>query len=256
MIYRDDVFKLDFSGKYVLVTGATGGIGSVLAQDFAALGAHLILTGKRENPEQINQLKLAKHNQEIKYIQVDFTDENSFQVFLNALSCYERIDVCVNNAGTNRILPIYSSKADDYDYLASINLRAPFLICQQVCRKMKEIGYGRIVNIASIWSVITKANRSMYSTTKFGIVGMTKSVAVDMASYSVLANSVSPGFVMTELTRKSLTDDQIVKLAKQVPLGRFAQPEEISKVVLFLASDINTYITGQNIIVDGGFVSV
>jgi len=250
-------FQIDFSGKTVLVTGATRGIGAAMAHDFATLGANLILTGT--NSSQIAELNRANERagvRNIHYIQADFADEESLQAFLGEIAGRERIDVCVNNAGTNRIRPIYETSIEDYDFLTKVNLRAPFLICRQVSRMMKRTSYGRIVNIASIWSVVTKAGRSIYTTTKFGLVGMTKTLAIDLAPFNVLVNAVSPGFTMTELTRSSLSDEQMRELADQVPLNRFAQPEEISKIVLFLASDLNTYITGQNIMIDGGFVNV
>lgn len=250
-------FQIDFSGKTALVTGATRGIGAAIAHDLAALGANLILTGT--NPAQIAELNRANEQvgiRNIRYVQADFADRESLDAFLDKIASYEQIDICINNAGTNRILPIYETTVQDYDFLTDVNLRAPFLICRQVSQVMKRSGYGRIVNVASIWSVVTKAKRSIYTTTKFGLVGLTKAIAVDLAPFNGLVNAVSPGFTMTELTRASLSDEQMRELAEQVPLNRFAQPEEISKVVLFLASDLNTYITGQNIVVDGGFVSV
>jgi 3-oxoacyl-[acyl-carrier protein] reductase len=121
---------------------------------------------------------------------------------------------------------------------------------------MKANGYGRIVNIASIWSTATKGGRALYSMTKTGLVGLTRTVAVDMAPYNVLANSVSPGFTRTELTASTLSEDDAAAMAAQVPLNRFAEPAEMSKVIMFLASGLNTYLTGQNIVVDGGFTIV
>jgi len=130
------------------------------------------------------------------------------------------------------------------------------LITGQVSRLMKKLNYGRIINIASIWSVISKPGRSIYSATKAGLVGMTKAAAAELGDWGILVNSVSPGFTMTELTKKSLSGSEIKDLSAQIPLKRFALPEEISKLVLFLASDLNGYITGQNIVIDGGFVNV
>jgi len=121
---------------------------------------------------------------------------------------------------------------------------------------MKEQGFGRIVNIASVWSEISKANRSLYTTSKTGLIGFTRAVAAEYASSNILINSVSPGFTNTELTEQSLSSDEIIQLSKQIPAERFAEPFEIAKVVLFLCSDLNTYITGQNIVIDGGFTIV
>jgi 3-oxoacyl-[acyl-carrier protein] reductase len=250
-------FQLDFSNRVVLITGATRGIGATLAEDFHAAGASLVLTGT--NLEQIAELNRAYAEagvENIQYVQADFTDEESLQHFLQEISDYERIDVCINNAGINRNNPIYDADPRDYDRITQVNLRAPFLICRAVCGLMKKARYGRIVNIASIWGVITRQTRVVYSTTKFGLVGMTKSIAVDMAPFNVLANTVSPGFVNTELTLATVPQAERESLANQVPLKRFAEPSEISKAVMFLASDLNTYLTGQNIVVDGGFTSV
>ena len=251
------VFNIDFSGKVVLITGATRGIGAAIARDFQAAGAELILTGT--DPDQIEELnrnyETAK-TARIRYVQADFADADSTQGFLDELARYKQIDVCINNAGTNRIDWIESTRDEDYDLLSRVNLRAPFLITRQVGGLMKQANYGRIVNIASIWSVVSKPRRSIYSTTKFGLVGMTKAVAAELGRYNVLVNAVSPGFTMTELTQSVLSNEEIQELSDQIPAKRFALPEEISKVVLFLCSDLNTYITGQNIVVDGGFVSV
>ena len=121
---------------------------------------------------------------------------------------------------------------------------------------MQERKFGRIINITSIFGVISKAKRSIYTTTKFGLRGLTVTSAIELAPYNVLVNSVSPGFVLTELTKSILSEEEMKNLASQVPIGRFAEPDEISHVVLFLASPLNTYLTGQNIVVDGGFVDV
>jgi len=250
-------FEINFSGKIVLVTGATRGIGAAIARDFHSAGAEVILTGTDSKKIiELNQSNAVKGVTDMRYIQADFTDAVSLQSFLKEISRWKRIDICVNNAGKNRIDFIDSTKVEDYDLLCQINLRAPFLISRKVSRLMKRANYGRIVNIASIWGVITKPKRSAYSTTKFGLVGMTKAVAADLGEYNILVNSVSPGFTKTELTQSVLSDEEIQELSAQIPVKRFAAPEEISKVVLFLCSDLNTYITGQNIVVDGGFVSV
>lgn len=249
--------KIHFKNKVVLITGATRGIGEQLARDFERLGAALILTGTK--PEQIKELNenLGKNNREnIKYLCVDFLNENSLLDFTRELREYNKIDVCINNAGINRIDYIYDTSLTDWDDIINVNLRAPFLIMREVSKLMKKNGYGRIVNIASIFSVISRQKRAIYSSSKSGLVGLTRAAAIDLAPYNILVNSVSPGFVLTDLTKKILTKVEMQDLASRIPLGRLATPEDISNVVLFLSSDLNTYITGQNIIVDGGYVNV
>ena len=245
--------KIDFTGQVVLVTGATRGIGKQLADDFASLRANLILTGTKEG--EIRDLNESTGSEQ-QYYCVDFKNGESTEKFLGELEKYKRIDVCVNNAGINRINYIDETRIEDWKDILNVNLEAPFMITRAVSPLMKKNRYGRIINIASIFGVISKAKRSIYTTTKFGLRGLTITSAIELAPYNVLVNSVSPGFVLTELTKKILTEEEMKQLASQVPLGRFAEPDEISRVVLFLASSLNTYLTGQNIIVDGGFVNV
>lgn len=248
---------IDFVGQTALVTGGTRGIGKQIADDLEALGADLILTGS--NAEQIATLnreaeldgKCSK-----RYFAVDFSNKESTHDFLNQISKINKIDICINNAGINRINYIDETLLEDWHDIQAVNLEAPFLITRAVSRIMKPNRYGRIVNISSIFGVISKAKRSLYTISKFGLRGLTVSSALDLAPYDILVNTVSPGFVQTELTERILSKDEMAELAEQVPIGRFARPEEISKSVLFLVSKHNTYITGQNLIVDGGFVNV
>lgn len=248
---------LDFSDRTVLITGATRGIGRAIAGAFQQTNANLVLTGtKPDEIEKLNSDNAAAGITNVRYQAVDFSNRSSLDAFLARLDKEERIDVCVNNAGINRLNAIDEIETADLDAVLDVNLRAPFLICRTVTKLMKNAGYGRIVNIASIWSVITKPKRSVYTATKFGLVGMTKTLAAELGASNILVNAVSPGFVETEMTASTLSPEERRELLAQVPISRFAQPDEIAKVVLFLASDQNTYLTGQNIVVDGGFVSV
>jgi len=244
---------LQLAGRKVLVTGGTRGIGAAIVEAFLNAGTHVVATGT--NAEQVGQLNQQVAGSKLTYEVVDFTEEASTNAFVSALPDHG-FDVVVNNAGTNRIGRIQETNPADYDFLMQINLRAPYLINRAVVGGMKARGWGRIVNIASIWSVITKPGRSIYTTTKFGLVGMTKTMAVELASSNVLVNAVSPGFTLTELTRSTLSSEDFERLAGQVPAARFAEPSEIAKAVLFLSSQMNSYIVGQNIVVDGGFVCV
>ena len=244
---------LNFENQYVLVTGATRGIGKITAGLFRLQGANIIITGTGiECPEPLR----AEWGDDFDYIQADFSSKIGIQNFLSQLDNFQRIDVCVNNAGINRLSMIEDVDDDDYEMMLSVNLHAPFKICRYMASRMKQQGYGRVVNIASIWSAITKSKRSVYTISKNAIVGLTKTMAVEMAPFGITVNAVSPGFTMTELTKSTLSQDEIVSLSAQVPARRFADPIEISNVILFICSKENSYLTGQNIIVDGGFTSV
>ncbi len=249
--------KLDFTDQTVLVTGATKGIGSAIASAFENAGASLILTGThQEQIDDLNNRNAQQGKEHIRWVHANFSATKSTAAFIKIIEQISPIHVLINNAGTNRINQIDQTRIEDLDLLLSINLRAPLLLCKSVSPIMKKSSYGRIVNIASIWSIITKSGRTVYSATKSGLAGMTRAVAVDLAPDNILVNSVSPGFINTELTKATLTPQECRKISSQVPMGRFAEPEEVAKTVLFLSSGLNSYITGQNIVIDGGYTCV
>lgn len=246
--------NIDLTGKTALITGATRGIGKAIADDFLRAGAQVVLTGTKQ--ADIEQLAIENENPQVRWLAADFSTQDGIDSFIHELKTINPIDICINNAGINIIKPFEEYSKDEYQRLLSINLTAPFMLVQHLVPGMKKRGFGRIVNIASIWSHITKYKRSLYTTSKTGLVGFTRSMAVEYASSNILVNAVSPGFTLTELTEQSLSADEMKALSEQIPLQRFANPDEIAKTVLFLASDLNTYITGQNIIIDGGFTLV
>lgn len=236
-----------------LITGGTRGIGAAIADVFEQKGYDLILTGT-------NTKNVAKRNKKDDphrhYVAVDFNDSESLKDFLAFIKKIKRLDVCVNNAGINIIKSTGSITEEELDKITAVNYRAPLLISQAVAGIMKKHKQGRIVNIGSIWSVITKPGRVLYCGAKAGLAGFTRAMATDLASHGILVNAVSPGFTLTDLTRSTLSQREIDRLAKQVPLGRMAQPAEIAELVYFLGSPKNTYITGQNILIDGGFANI
>jgi NAD(P)-dependent dehydrogenase (short-subunit alcohol dehydrogenase family) len=249
--------NIDFTDKVALVTGATRGIGQKIASDLEAANIHLlILTGT--DPNEVNRL-----NQESRidtcerhYLAVDLSDTASFENFKKELRKFPRIDVCINNAAVNNPKPLLDTDERDWDQTISVNLQSAFFITKLVAEKMTLHNYGRIVNISSIYSKISKARRSLYTITKTGLNGLTVSSAIELAQSNVLVNSVSPGFVLTDLTKKNLTNKERERLVDEIPIGRLAEPKDISSAVLFLASDLNSYISGHNLVVDGGYTNV
>jgi len=220
------------------------------------LGATVLITGT--NPKEIETLNkaAAKANQKKIFLTLDLLQTDSINQFLNVIKKYDRLDGLVNNAGINRLNPIQNAMVQDWDDTLKVNLTSPFLMLNAVSPIMIQNKYGRIVNIASIFGVISKGKRAVYSATKFGIHGLTVGCSNDLARYNILVNTVSPGFVLTDLTRKNLNESEMADLSKQIPLKRMAETRDISNVVVFLLSNLNQYITGQNIIVDGGFTNV
>jgi 3-oxoacyl-[acyl-carrier protein] reductase len=248
--------NIQFENKTVLITGGTRGIGKQIADDFHDLGATVIITGT--NPEQIAEFNVKSQQQGTRKIFycVDFSSKEETIRFTEYISNLSKIDVLVNNAGINKLNFIDESLTTDWDNMIAVNLSGPFHLIRTVSAKMKAAHYGRIINIASIFSKISKEKRSIYSATKFGIHGLTVGVSNDLSRFNILINTVSPGFIMTDLTRKNLSPTEIEILTQQIPVKRMGETKDISNTVIFLASEFNTYITGQNIIVDGGFVNV
>jgi 3-oxoacyl-[acyl-carrier protein] reductase len=236
-----------FSNKKVFVTGASRGIGRAIAQGFRAEGAWVLgtCTGKSGANEDCCQ----------EWIAADFADLEQIK------ACAERVrqeapDVLVNNAGVNRIAPFVETTLDDFRWIQQVNVLAPFLLCQAAIPGMKGKGWGRIVNVSSIWGKVSKEHRSAYSASKFALDGMTLALAAEHTAEGILANSVAPGFIDTELTRRVFGAEGMQLLAEKVPARRLGRVEEVARLVLWLASEENTYVAGQNIAIDGGFSRV
>lgn len=249
--------KFDFHGQVALITGATRGIGRQIAEDFLSLGAKVIITGTTDkSADELIASLPEDQRRNVDYYSVDFLDVHSMENFFKAFNIYQEIHILVNNAGINRINFIDETRIEDWNDIIDVNLKAPFEIMRKISKIMKKNRYGRIVNISSIFGVISKEKRSIYSASKFGLRGLTVAISNELAQYNIMVNTVSPGFVLTDLTRSILSQKEMAELAEQVPAKRLADPKEVSRVILFMASRLNTYITGQNIIVDGGFINV
>ena len=239
--------NIDFTNKTVLVTGGTRGIGASIVRHFENLNAEVIATGA--NKDQLHK----SINRRVKYHYLDLRNEKSISDFIEYISQRKKIDVLINNAGMNKIDPIEKIKDEDWNNIYSINLYGPFVLTREISKIMKKNKYGRIVNIASIFGVISREKRAAYSSTKSGLIGLTKATAHDLAKDNILVNSISPGFINTELTKNILGEKSMKEISSSIPLKRLGDPDEIAKLVLFLTSDQNTYITGENIIIDGGY---
>jgi 3-oxoacyl-[acyl-carrier protein] reductase len=228
--------------KRVLVTGCTRGIGEAVAQLYKSHGAFVIGTGTKLNTPAYAD----------RYIDCDFNDDDSLDQFCTELSTLD-IDIVVNNAGINIIDEFVNIHPEDFLKIQQVNVFAPLRICQAVLPHMAQAGWGRIVNISSVWGKISKANRASYSASKFAIDGMTLALANEYACTGVLANCVAPGFIDTDMTWQNLGSEGVAKMIQNIPIGRLADVTEIAKFVCWLGSQENTYISGQNIAIDGGF---
>ena len=216
--------------KRALITGGTRGIGRAIS---CALEEKFdIITPTR------NELDLSSLDSVQKYIQRNF-----------------EFDVLINNAGINIIKKIDEITIEDIRNINQINLESPLLLMQAAIKHMKKSGYGRILNISSIWGLRGFEKRTLYCGSKFGIIGYTKSLAREVASCNILINSLCPGFTDTEMTKKSLDQGALNALINQVPIRRMASVDEIAHYAAFLVSESNSYITGQALSIDGGYLA-
>lgn len=247
---------IDYTGKVALVTGATRGIGKAIAETLWASGAEVYLTGTKQSEiDCLNKEIRSKSIERKHYLCVDLNDEESLDKFLKDLEIIDKIDICVNNAGINIVRDFCEVPFEEFLKVQRVNVFGPRKILNVVVPKMKAHHYGRIVNIASIWSVINRPGRSSYGISKNAIHGLTKALSIELAVDNIMVNSVSPGFTMTELTKNTNTPEQLIELGNKVAARRLADPQEQANVVAFLCSEQNSYMTGQNLVVDGGYTN-
>ncbi|WP_297887109.1 3-oxoacyl-[acyl-carrier-protein] reductase [Sulfurihydrogenibium sp.] len=243
---------IDFKGKTVLVTGSTRGIGKAIAIAFAKNGADVIITG-RERAAAETLAKNIENEFGVKTFGVNFDLAGDIEESFKEITQWSggKIDILVNNAGITKDTLFIRMKQEDWDSVINTNLTGTFKITQAVAKLMIKQRYGRIINISSIIGFIGNVGQVNYSTTKAGLIGFTKSLAKELASRNITVNAVAPGFIETDMTA-NLPADIVENYLKQIPLGRFGKPEDVANVVLFLASDMAGYITGETIHVNGG----
>lgn len=219
--------------RKAIITGGSRGIGHAIAEQFRFAGYEICTPTRSE---------------------LDLSDVESVAKFCKSVES-TTFDVLINNAGINDIHPVDEITDDELNEMMNVNLVAPLMLIRGIVPNMKKQRYGRIVNIGSIWGLVGKPGRTLYAATKHGIHGITQTLAVELAPYNILINTVCPGFTLTELTRKNNDQIAIKEISSFIPVGRMAEPIEQAKAVMFLAGEDNTYITGQQLAVDGGYTA-
>lgn len=244
--------------KYAVVTGGTAGIGKEIALAFAKQGASVAIFGTNEERghQVVQAMKECKidESQKFLFFQVDVSDKAAVDIHIeNLLSSWGACDILVNNAGITKDALLLRMKESDFDDVIRVNLKSVFNFSQGVLRSMVKARTGKIINIASVVGIIGNPGQVNYAASKAGMIGFTKSLALEVASRNICVNCIAPGFIKTQMTDK-LTDAQKEALLQKIPLGRLGEANAIADAAVFFASHLSDYITGQVLAVDGGMI--
>ncbi len=244
--------------KVALVSGASRGIGAAIAQILAEFGANVILTSRRaENLKEVETAILKSGNQASSMVCHNGYLAQIESLFQNIKKIHGRLDILINNAATN---PFYGSVLDAdeaaWDKTLDVNLKGPYFMCQHAAKLMRKNGGGSIVNVSSINGRIPMHQQSIYSITKAGLISMTQAFAKELGGDNIRVNALLPGLTNTKFASAVTQNEELMKtVLPQIPLGRIAQPSEMSGMVLFLVSDAASYVTGSTFTVDGGVLA-
>jgi 3-oxoacyl-[acyl-carrier protein] reductase len=243
--------NIDLTGRVAVVTGSTRGIGRAIAETLAGCGAKVAVVGRDRAKAEEAAVALSNG---ARGFACDVGDPASVATLVDDVEkSMGSLDILVNNAGVTKDNILFRMKDEDWDTVLDTNLRGAFVAIRAATRGMMKRRWGRIINIASVVGLVGNKGQANYAASKAGLIGLTKSVAKELASRNILANVVAPGFIETDMTG-AMTDDARKALFAQIPLERFGSAKDIAGMVAFLASDHAAYVTGQVFVVDGGMV--
>lgn len=254
--------------KIALITGSTSGIGLAIAKALASNGYNIVINGFATDDMVTNiSIDLIARGAEVLYSDADISDSLQVEsMFENIYEKFNSLDVLVNNAGVQYVAPIENFPNEKWEQIIATNLSSSFYTIKNSVAKMKEKGWGRVVNIASAHGKVASINKAAYVAAKHGLVGLSKVVALETATYNITSNCICPGFVLTDLVKKQINDIATTKnitvkdaefelLSEKHPSLKFVKPEDIANMVVYLCSDAAESITGTEISIDGGWVA-
>lgn len=248
---------MELTDKVAIVTGSGRGIGKTIAMKLAGNGANIVINdiGEQSAIEPVADEVRALGRESIAVVGDISTAEGVKTLVDATIEKFGRVDILVNNAGITRDTLIMRMSDDDWDKVIAVNLRSVFLCTRAVVRPMSQQRWGRIINMASVVGIAGNAGQANYAASKAGIIGLTKTVAKEVASRNVTVNAIAPGFIETAMT-KELKESWVEEIKKRIPLGSLGQPDDVAEAVAFLASERARYITGHVLNVDGGLTGL
>ena len=239
---------INFKNKNILITGASGGIGNSLVKKFISLGGNVLGTGTKS--DKLDKLK--KEYPNIKNKKFDISEHSRIEEFIDDVSLeLGGLDILINNAGTNKDNLSLRMKDDEWKKVIDVNLTSTFLLSKNSIKKMLKNKFGRIVNITSVVGHTGNLGQSNYAASKSGVIGMSKSLALEYAKKNITVNCVSPGFIVSEMTM-NIAEKVKLYLTSRIPMGKLGTGEDVSNCVAFLSSEEASYVTGETIHVNGG----
>ncbi|SDY73585.1 3-oxoacyl-[acyl-carrier protein] reductase [Evansella caseinilytica] len=242
-------------GQNALVTGGSRGIGRAICLSLARHGVNVAVnySGSQEKAEAVAE-ECRSFGVKAMTVQANVADAEAVQGMVKAvIEAFGSLEIVVNNAGITRDTLIMRMKEEDFDAVIDTNLKGVFNVSKAVTRPMMKQRYGRIINISSVVGILGNAGQANYVASKAGVIGLTKSLARELANRNIHVNAIAPGFIETDMT-DALPPELKEEMLKQIPLGKLGSPEQVASVVTFLASEASSYMTGQTLHVDGGMV--
>jgi 3-oxoacyl-[acyl-carrier protein] reductase len=245
---------MELAGQIAVVTGSARGIGKTIAMSLAEAGANIVVSDLNVEAGKETVGEIEAMGREAIWVQADVSkSDQANQLIESAQEKFGRLDILVNNAGITRDNLLMRMSEDEWDSVIAVNLKGTYNCIRAATKIFMKQRAGRIINIASVVGQMGNAGQANYASSKAGVIGLTKSVAKELAGRNILVNAVAPGFIETAMTER-LTEKAKEALIQLIPLAKLGQPEDVAKVVLFLSSERSSYITGQVINVDGGMV--
>lgn len=247
----------DLTGKVALVTGGSKGLGCAMARGLALAGADIVINSRNgdELKSAMAEILQGTDRKGFSLVADLFKREETVNLARKAVEAMGRVDIIINNAGTNVPESVDEINDDDWDRLVELNLSAPMVLVRELAAQMKERKWGRIINISSIFGLCTKEARGSYSATKAGLIGITRTMAQDLGPWNITANVIAPGPFSTPMTDLLVQGELREYFDKMVVLDRWGKPQDLMGPALLLASDAGSYITGSTLVVDGGWTT-